>query len=116
LYVVMMALFAREVLRRRRPGARRGGWQPRVSVLKPLAGADDDLEENLESFARQDYPSFEIILGVADRNDVSVATAQRFAANHPEIDVRFVVTDPDAALNPKVAQLVGLEPHATGYV
>jgi ceramide glucosyltransferase len=116
LYVVMMVLFARAVLRRRASATRKGAWQPRVSVLKPLAGTDDDLEENLESFARQDYPAFEIILGVADRDDVSVATAQRFAANHPEIDVRFVLTDPDAALNPKVAQLVGLEPHATGDV
>ena len=115
LYVVMMVLFARAVLRRRASATRKGAWQPRVSVLKPLA-RDGRSGGEPRVPSRQDYPAFEILIGVADRDDVSVATAQRFAANHPEIDVRFVLTDPDAALNPKVAQLVGLEPHATGDV
>jgi hypothetical protein len=38
---------------------------PRVTLFKPLAGRDDDLDANLESFARIDYPSFEILFGVA---------------------------------------------------
>jgi ceramide glucosyltransferase len=42
--------------------------------------------------------------------------ARRFAAQYPRLDVRIVVTDPNAATNPKVAQLVGLEPAATGEV
>lgn len=114
LYVAMMALFARAILKRRAPLTRNSAWAPRVSILKPLAGTDDDLAENLESFALLDYPSFEILLGVANRSDPAVATARRFADRHPEIDIRLVITDPSAAINPKVAQLVGLERQAAG--
>jgi ceramide glucosyltransferase len=42
---------------------------PRVTVFKPVAGIDDDLRANLESFARIDYPSFELLIGVADPDD-----------------------------------------------
>ena len=117
LYATMIALFARAMARRRttttRPNLDRA---PRVTILKPLAGCDDDLEDNLESFARIDYPSFEILLGVADAGDPAFAAARRFALRHPKVDVRVVVTDPEAAINPKVAQLVGLDRVATGEV
>jgi ceramide glucosyltransferase len=87
-----------------------------VTIFKPLAGTDDDLEANLESFARIDYPSFEILFGVASASDPALPAARRFAARHAKLDVRIVITDPDAATNPKVAQLVGLERAATGDV
>jgi len=89
---------------------------PRVSVLKPLAGVDDDLLANLESFARLDYPSFELLLGVASTSDLAYPLANAFVARHPKLDARVVVTDPEAARNPKVAQLVALERVATGSV
>jgi ceramide glucosyltransferase len=120
LYLTMMALFARAMWARRR-ARRRRPWieidrAPRVTIFKPLAGWDDDLEANLESFARIDYPSFEILLGVASPSDPAFRVARSFAAEHPRLHVRVVVTDPDAAINPKVAQLVGLERVATGDV
>jgi ceramide glucosyltransferase len=118
LYFTMMLLFARGMLSRAR-GQRTApplDRAPRVSIFKPLAGKDDDLEANLESFARIDYPSFEVIFGVASPDDPAYVLARRFIARHPRLDARVVVTDPDAATNPKVAQLVGLERVATGEV
>lgn len=115
LYLAMMLLFARRLAARRRHCVV-GREGPRVSILKPLAGSDDDLSENLESFARIDYPSFEILLGVADQSDPALEIARRFAARHPTLDVRVVATHPSAAVNPKVAQLIGLERAATGEV
>jgi ceramide glucosyltransferase len=83
-----------------------------VSILKPLAGADDDLEANLESFAclRGDY---EVLLGVASVLDPARAIAERVVRRHPDL-FRLVATDGRAAMNPKVAQLVGLAREASG--
>jgi len=111
-----MGLFMRAIGGRRERPPRPDGPAPTVTVLKPLAGCDDDLEENLESFARLDYPSFEILLGIADSRDPAFAVARRFAARHPYVAIRIVVTDRHAALNPKVAQLIGLEREAKGDV
>ena len=115
LYGLMMALFVRGMLRRRARRRVEVGCAPRVTVFKPLAGRDDDLEANLESFARIDYPSLEILLGVASVDDPAFPVARRFVARHPKL-ARIVVTDADAAINPKIAQLVGLERAATGDV
>jgi ceramide glucosyltransferase len=115
-YASMMLLFARALLRRRTAQPRSLDRASRVTIFKPLAGFDDDLDENLASFARLDYPSFEILFGVASTTDPALAAARRFAAAHPSLDVRVAITDPDAAINPKVAQLASLEPLASGDV
>jgi ceramide glucosyltransferase len=116
LYVAMMTVFVCAMRRRRPERTTALKHAPRVSILKPLAGRDDELEANLEAFARLDYPSFEILLGVASISDPAYAVACRFLSRHPKLGARVVVTDPDAAINPKVAQLVGLERVATGDV
>jgi ceramide glucosyltransferase len=116
LYATMMLLFARGMWAHRRSAPPSMDRAPRVTLFKPLAGRDDDLEANLESFARIDYPSFEILLGVASPDDPAFTVARRFVARHPRLDARVVLTDPHAAINPKVAQLVGLERAATGEV
>jgi ceramide glucosyltransferase len=100
--------------RRRRPRELQRG--PRVTIMKPLAGADEDLAANLESFAAIDYPAFEVLFGVADPEDPAAPIVRRFLARNPRLNARLIVTDPHAALNPKVAQLIGLERVATGEV
>ncbi len=120
LYLPMMGLFWRATVRRRRSqgqGPQVSAAQgSRVSILKPLAGCDDDLAENLECFAAIEHPSFEVLLGVADATDPACAVARRFLARHPDLDGRMIVTNPRAAMNPKVAQLIDLERAATGQV
>jgi ceramide glucosyltransferase len=109
-YAAVHVLFLAGTRRRPRPEAP----PRRVSILKPLAGTDDDLESNLESFAqlRGDY---EVLLGVASVLDPALAIAERVARRHPDV-FRVVATDGRAALNPKVAQLVGLAAEASGEV
>ncbi len=117
LYGAMMGFFWLALIRRGgRPVQPLPSSPPRVSILKPLAGNDDELDDNLESFSGIEYPSFEILLGVADGSDPACRAARAFVARHPELDARLVITDGRAAANPKVAQLMGLEPVATGEV
>ncbi len=119
LYGAMMALFLRALLKRRARPVARVERAPRVTILKPLAGHDDDLEANLESFAKIDYPPFELLLGIPSLSDPAYPVARRFVARYADqgrFRARIVLTDPDAAINPKVAQLVGLAHVATGEV
>jgi ceramide glucosyltransferase len=87
---------------RRRPG---------ISILKPLCGADDGLEENLERFATLDYPRFELLLGVKDTADAAWPIACAAAKRHPR-RVRVVLQRGVFGLNPKVNQLATLEREA----
>jgi len=89
---------------------------PRISILKPIAGVDDDLAANLDSFARIDYPCFEILIGIATAEDPAWAEARSFAARHPHLPIRIIATRPHLALNPKVAQLIDLTRQAQGSV
>jgi len=85
---------------------------PPVSILKPLCGADPDLERNLESFFVQDHPSFELLFGVTDQHDPAAEIARELAARHPRVRCRVVVHSGAGALNPKVDNLLGLLPVA----
>jgi ceramide glucosyltransferase len=80
---------------------------PPVSVLKPLCGADDALEANLETFFRQRYPRFELVFGVVG-DDPAAAVVRRLLARYPEVRARLVVHDGRRGLNPKVANLRGI--------
>ncbi len=81
---------------------------PPVSLLKPLKGIEEGLEENLRTFFEQDYPAAtEIVCAPPAPGARGRAAAGRLAADHPEIPTRFVFSDPSFGLNPKVANLAG---------
>ena len=78
-----------------------------ISVLKPLCGADDSLESNLETFFNQRYSDYELVFGVEQRSDPAVAVARRLISRYPHIHARVVVHG-RLGLNPKVANLRGI--------
>ena len=80
---------------------------PPISILKPLCGVDDDLGANLASFASLDYPAYEVLLGVRDRNDPAWRVAEAATRRWPG-RFRLVVQRGEPGLNPKVNQLIGL--------
>ena len=116
MFVTMHGAFLRTLRAHRRSPSTAPRRTPRVSVLKPIAGLDDALADNLESFAGQRYPDWELLLGFASASDPAIPVARAFLARHRELDARLVWTDPDAAPNPKVAQLLGLAEQAAGEI
>jgi ceramide glucosyltransferase len=85
----------------------RAETSPGISILKPLCGIDDQLEQNLASFAALPYPRYEVLLGVKSPRDPAWPVARAAARRWPE-RMRVVVQRFDGGLNPKVNQLVGL--------
>lgn len=80
---------------------------PAISVLKPLCGIDDELEQNLASFAALDHPSYEVVLGVRSPRDAAFAVARAAVRRWPD-RMRLVVQRGEPGRNPKVNQLIGL--------
>lgn len=75
---------------------------PFISLLKPLRGADPNLAAHLESFFRQDYPSFEILFAVRHAADPAVAVVERLTACYPHIPTRLILTGEPPYANAKV--------------
>jgi ceramide glucosyltransferase len=83
-----------------------------MTILKPVAGLEPDLYENLKSCCRQDYAAFyEVVLCVRAREDCAFGVLERLAAEYPSI-VRVAIGENVAMNNPKIANLAkpGAEP------
>jgi ceramide glucosyltransferase len=86
---------------------RREGWghDLAVSVLKPLHGDEPDLYENLCSFAEQDYPAVQLVLGVNDPQDGALPAARALIRDLPASDIALVIDPRASGSNRKVANL-----------
>ena len=80
-------------------------FHPAITILKPLCGVDSHADENLASFCQQDYPEYQIIFGVCDRQDPSIEVVQKLIQQFPEVDIQLVVCDRIIGANLKVSNL-----------
>lgn len=64
---------------------------PGVSILRPLKGLDPRLEECLESAFRQNYPTFEIILSVADEQDAATRVARDVISKYSNVPAKLII-------------------------
>jgi ceramide glucosyltransferase len=79
--------------------------RPPVTVMKPLHGAEPGLYENLHSFARQDYPLVQLVLGVGNAKDSALPAARALIRDLPESDIALVIDTLVRGSNQKVASL-----------
>lgn len=109
-FVLTSAFFARRYLSlsSRHPAAP----QPPITVIKPLKGEDQDLHDNIASFAKQDYPCFQILFCLASPDDPALAAVSRLKKEFPEVDIEVVVSKNRIGYNPKVNNMANAYPFA----
>lgn len=77
-----------------------------VSIVRPVCGIETFSEETLRSGFRLDYPAYEMIFCVADRDDPIIPLAERLMREHPEIPSRLLVGEDLVSDNPKLNNCV----------
>jgi ceramide glucosyltransferase len=79
---------------------------PPVTVVRPVCGLDNFVEETLRSSFELDYPDYEIIFCVASERDPVVPIVRRLIAAHPRRRARLLVGDERVSTNPKLNNCV----------
>lgn len=101
-YCVLVVMAARSYLAVRPPEPPE---LPPISILKPIHGLDEGLEENLRTFFEQDYPRFEILFASRMPDDPAWAAVSRLCAEYPAVPVRTMTVPEPPYANAKVWSL-----------
>jgi len=75
---------------------------PAVSLVRPLCGVENYLEETLGSAFELDYPRYEIVFCVASTQDPVVPLVKRLMATHPGVPARLLFGNETISDNPKL--------------
>jgi ceramide glucosyltransferase len=84
-----------------------------LTLLKPLYGAESELDINLVSFCSQDYGgAVQLVFGIQDPADPAGAAVRRLRAQFPDRDIELVVDASGHGINPKISNLINMMLHA----
>jgi ceramide glucosyltransferase len=90
----------------RRPLEVASEFLPSVTTLKPIAGLEPNLFENLASFCNQDYDAFcEVIFCLHSGDDPALEVVNRVVAEFPSCPTSIAIGEAIGMLNPKIANL-----------
>jgi len=99
-----------------RPIEEASEFLPAFTILKPLAGPEPELYENLRSCCDQDYDAFfEVVFCLHSSDDPAFVVAKRVAIEFPS-RTRIAIGENSAMANPKIANLAKPEAEPRGEV
>src|SRR5262245_24073510 len=73
-----------------------------VSLVRPVCGLENYIEETLRSAFHLDYPRYEIIFCAASAHDAAVPLVRQLIAAHPHIAARLLTGNETISDNPKL--------------
>ncbi len=75
---------------------------PPISIVLPVCGLENYIEDTLRSAFRLDYPRYELIFCAARPDDAVLPLLDRLKSDHPWIDARILIGDERISENPKL--------------
>ena len=81
------------------------GALPPVTLLRPVCGIENNIEETLASGFALDHPVYEIIFCVASADDPVVPLVEGLILAHPRVPARLLIGDDVISGNPKLNNL-----------
>ncbi len=97
----------------RRPCDYASEFLPSITILKPVAGIEPELFENLASFCNQEYAgNFDVIFCLAAETDSALPIVQEVVGRFPLCRTAVAIGVNAAMANPKIANIAkaGVEP------
>jgi ceramide glucosyltransferase len=90
---------------------------PSFTILKPVAGLEPDLFENLASFCVQAYPAtYEVIFCLPNRNDSARRVVERVMERYRWCRTKIAFGENAAMINPKIANVAKPEVELHGDI
>src|SRR6202171_1283209 len=84
----------------------RGEWplpdMPPVTILRPVCGLDNFIEETLRSSLHLDYPHCDILFCAVARSDPVIPLVRRLIGEYPRVQARILIGDEVVNGNPKL--------------
>jgi ceramide glucosyltransferase len=78
---------------------------PGVSILRPVCGIENFIEETLRSTFCLDHCQYEILFCVADANDPVITVVRDLMEEHPKVAARLLIGNAEISSNPKLNNL-----------
>ncbi len=110
--LMVMAAAARFWLRKRWEQSAPADFLPAVSMLKPLHGTEEGMEQNIASFFEQEYPGeWELLFCARQESDEGLQLAREVGKRYPRVAARYVTCGepPPQFHNAKVYSLSKLD-------
>jgi ceramide glucosyltransferase len=79
---------------------------PPVSMVRPLCGMDNYVDDTLRSTFELDYPCYEILFCVASADDPVISLARQLIAENPAVNAQLLIGDDRVSSNPKLNNIV----------
>jgi len=82
-------------------------WQNQgVTILRPVAGLENNLERTLMSTFQLGHDKIDIIFCVAKADDPAIPLVEKLISSHPEKQARLLIGDDPISQNPKLNNLI----------
>ena len=90
-------------------------YTPAISILIPVKGLDAEAYENFASYCQQDYPEYELLIGVSDPADPAIPVIEKLKLEFSEREISLIIAQPEGP-NLKAAMLHQLAGQARSQV